>query len=86
VSDAANEARWPLRFARRAGPAFLKRSPDAATAEDVRLFQLHLAETGVSICTRNRTTAPWFDNGVEGHFGLALFIPWRGGTRRAERQ
>ena len=35
--------------------AFLKSSPDTATAEDVRLFQLHLAETGASICTRNRT-------------------------------
>jgi integrase/recombinase XerD len=35
--------------------AFLKRSPDTATAEDIRLFQLHLAETGVSICNRNRT-------------------------------
>ena len=35
--------------------AFLKRSPDTATAEDVRLFQLHLAEMGASICTRNRT-------------------------------
>jgi site-specific recombinase XerD len=34
---------------------FLQRSPDTATAEDVRLFQLHLAETGASICTRNRT-------------------------------
>jgi integrase/recombinase XerD len=34
--------------------AFLKRSPDTATAEDLRLFQLHLAETGVSICNRNR--------------------------------
>jgi integrase/recombinase XerD len=34
--------------------AFLKRSPDTATAEDVRLFQLHLAETGVSIGNRNR--------------------------------
>src|SRR6195256_4143740 len=33
--------------------AFLKRSPDTATAEDIRLFQLHLAETGVTICTRN---------------------------------
>src|SRR3982075_3869140 len=33
--------------------AFLKRSPDTATAEDIRLFQLHLAETGVSISTRN---------------------------------
>jgi site-specific recombinase XerD len=34
--------------------AFLKRSPDTAAAEDIRLFQLHLAETGVSICNRNR--------------------------------
>ena len=34
--------------------AFLKRSPDTTTLEDIRRFQLHLAETGVSICTRNR--------------------------------
>ena len=34
--------------------AFLKRSPDTAILEDIRLFQLHLAETDVSICTRNR--------------------------------
>jgi integrase/recombinase XerD len=34
--------------------AFLKRPPDTATAEDVRLFQLYLAETGMSICNRNR--------------------------------
>src|ERR1700732_4983803 len=34
--------------------AFLRRSPDTATAEDIRLFQLHLAETGLSICNRNR--------------------------------
>jgi integrase/recombinase XerD len=34
--------------------AFLKRPPDTATFEDIRLFQLHLAETGVSICNRNR--------------------------------
>jgi integrase len=34
--------------------AFLDRSPDMATLEDVRRFQLHLAEAGVSICTRNR--------------------------------
>jgi site-specific recombinase XerD len=33
---------------------FLKRSPDTATREDIRLFQLHLAETGMSICNRNR--------------------------------
>ena len=33
--------------------AFLKRSPDTATLEDIRRFQLHLADAGVSICTRN---------------------------------
>ena len=35
--------------------AFLKRSPDTATGDDIRRFQLHLAETGMSICSRNRT-------------------------------
>lgn len=35
--------------------AFLKRSPDTASCEDIRRFQLHLAETGVSITTRNQT-------------------------------
>ena len=35
--------------------ADLKRSPNTATAEDVRLFQLHLMESGLSIQTRNRT-------------------------------
>jgi integrase/recombinase XerD len=34
--------------------AFLKRSPETATREDIRQFQLHLAETGTSICNRNR--------------------------------
>jgi site-specific recombinase XerD len=34
--------------------AFLKRSLDTATAEDIRRFQLHLSETGASICNRNR--------------------------------
>jgi integrase/recombinase XerD len=34
--------------------AFLERSPDTATAEDIRRFQLHLFETGASICNRNR--------------------------------
>src|SRR3974377_458968 len=33
--------------------AFLKRSPETATFEDIRRFQLHLAEPGVSICPRN---------------------------------
>jgi len=34
--------------------AFLKRSPQTATCEDIRRFQLHLADTGTSICNRNR--------------------------------
>ncbi len=35
--------------------AFLKRSPDTATPDDIRRFQLHLAESEeVSICHRNR--------------------------------
>jgi integrase/recombinase XerD len=34
--------------------AFLKRSPDTATADDIRRFQLYLAEAGLSICNRNR--------------------------------
>jgi integrase/recombinase XerD len=34
--------------------AFLKRSPDTATREDIRRFQLHLADSGVSTCTRNQ--------------------------------
>jgi integrase/recombinase XerD len=35
--------------------AFLQRSPDTTTAEDIRRFQLHVAESGGSICNRNRT-------------------------------
>lgn len=34
--------------------AWLKRSPETATADDVRAFQLHLIEAGASICNRNR--------------------------------
>jgi hypothetical protein len=34
--------------------AWLKRSPDMATADEVRRFQLHLVESGTSICNRNR--------------------------------
>ena len=34
--------------------AFLKRSPDTATADDVRQFQLHLVEAGHSVGNRNR--------------------------------
>lgn len=34
--------------------SWLKRSPDTATADEVRLFQLHLIESGASIGNRNR--------------------------------
>jgi integrase/recombinase XerD len=34
--------------------AFLKRSPDTAIPDDMRRFQLHLIESGVSIGNRNR--------------------------------
>src|SRR5262245_17376120 len=33
--------------------AWLKRSPDTATPDEVRRFQLHLIESGASICNRN---------------------------------
>ena len=45
--------------------AFLKRSPDAASAEDLRNFQLHLADTGTSPITLNATiTGLKFERGV----------------------
>jgi integrase/recombinase XerD len=31
--------------------AYLKRSPDTATADEIRLFQLHLTETVAAIAT-----------------------------------
>lgn len=34
--------------------AFLGRSPDTATADDIKAFQLHLIESGASIPNRNR--------------------------------
>jgi integrase/recombinase XerD len=34
--------------------AWLKRSPDTATPDEVRRFQLYLVESGSSICNRNR--------------------------------
>jgi integrase/recombinase XerD len=34
--------------------AWLKRSPDTATSDEVRRFQLYLIESGASICNRNR--------------------------------
>jgi site-specific recombinase XerD len=49
----AGTQRGHIRSCRRFA-AFLKRPPDTATLEDIRLFQLHLAEAGASICNRNR--------------------------------
>jgi integrase/recombinase XerD len=37
--------------------AFLRRSPDTATFEDVRRFQLHLADSGADTPTRNHPTS-----------------------------
>ena len=37
--------------------AWLKRSPDTATTDEVRRFQLYLIESGTSICNRNRIMA-----------------------------
>ena len=34
--------------------AWLERSPDTATPDEVRRFQLYLIESGTSICNRNR--------------------------------
>jgi integrase/recombinase XerD len=34
--------------------AWLRRSPDTATPDEVRRFQLYLIESGTSICNRNR--------------------------------
>src|SRR5256714_10389808 len=34
--------------------AWLKRSPDTVTPDEVRQFQLYLIESGMSICNRNR--------------------------------
>ena len=45
-----NHLRACKRFA-----AWLKRSPDTATPDDVKGFQQYLIESGTSICTRNQT-------------------------------
>src|ERR1700686_266160 len=47
--------------------AFLDRSPETAMLEDIRRFQLHLAETSVSICNRNRIMT-----GLRFLFGVTL--------------
>src|SRR5712691_413341 len=47
--------------------AWLKRSPDTATPDEVRLFQLYLVESGTSICNRN-----WIMTGVRFLFRVTL--------------
>ena len=51
---AAGTRKGHIRSCRRFA-SFLGRSPDTATAEDIRRFQLHLSENGMSIASRNRT-------------------------------
>src|SRR5207344_2029810 len=41
-------------YSRKRFAAWLKRSPDTATPDEVRRFQLYLIESGASICNRNR--------------------------------
>src|SRR2546426_9228850 len=53
-ASSARERRGAIFTAASGFAAFLKRSPETATAEDIRRFQLHLSETGASICNRNR--------------------------------
>jgi integrase/recombinase XerD len=54
--------------------AFLRRSPDTATVEDLRLFQLHLVDQGISPITVNATLTGlkfFFDVTLDRHDLLA---------------
>ena len=42
--------------------AWLKRSPDTATPDEVRLFQLHLIESGTNICCNTGIVAVWWQS------------------------
>ena len=46
---------WSFLRACKRFAAWLGRSPETATPDDVKYFQQHLVESGVSICTRNQT-------------------------------
>ena len=54
--------------------AWLKRSPDTATPDEVRGFQLHLIESGTSICNRTCDSPA--------HKGCGARRARRGGTAR----
>jgi len=62
-----------IRFVR-SFAAFLGRSPDTATAEDVRRFQVHQAETGVQ---------PPTVNGSVSALRFLFTVTWTGRTCRA---
>jgi integrase/recombinase XerD len=40
-------------------PPFLGRSPDTASFEDVRRYQLHLVASGVGVATLNQAVSTW---------------------------
>jgi len=42
----------------RAFAAFLRRSPDTATADDIRRFQIHQHESGIGVATINSAVYP----------------------------
>ncbi|MDO9251515.1 MAG: site-specific integrase [Hydrogenophaga sp.] len=56
--------------------AFLKRSPDTATAEDLRAFQLHMVETGTAPPTINSTLSglKFFFDVTLGHAELLVKV------------
>ena len=56
--------------------AFLKRSPDTATAEDLRAFQLHMVDTGTAPPTINATLSglKFFFDVTLGHAELLVKV------------
>jgi hypothetical protein len=66
--------------------AWLKRSPDTATPNEVRRFQLHLVESGMSICNRNRimTGVRFLGSCSASRCAATIWRP-RSGTSRSPR-
>ena len=62
---------------------WLKRSPDTATPDEVRRFQLHLIESGASICNRNRIMTGY--NSCSASRCVATIWRLRSGTSRSRR-